>query len=135
MAEGEFFSHRIEGETTIPEHEKINYVEFPAKDLEATKSFFKTAFGWSFTDYGPEYSAFSNQGLEGGFFKSDLVATTEHGSALIVFFSENLEETQSKLESAGGKIVKPIFSFPGGRRFHFSEPSGNEFAVWSEPEE
>ena len=135
LVEGEFFSHRIEGETTIPEHEKINYVEFPAKDLEATKSFFEAAFGWSFTDYGPEYTTFSNQGLEGGFFKSDRAAMTKNGSALIVFYSERLEETQSKVESAGGQIVKPIFSFPGGRRFHFSEPSGNEFAVWSEPAE
>lgn len=114
------------------EHEKIDYVEFPAKNLGATKSFFQAVFGWSFVDYGPDYTAFSGQGLDGGFYKSDLAASTEKGSALIVFYSERLEETQSKVESAGGCIVKPIFSFPGGRRFHFAEPSGNEFAVWSE---
>jgi predicted enzyme related to lactoylglutathione lyase len=114
------------------EHEKINYVEFPAKNLEATKSFFETVFGWSFVDYGPGYAAFSDQGLDGGFFKSDLAASVDGGSALIVFYSDHLEETQSKIESAGGRIVKPIFPFPGGRRFHFAEPSGNEFAVWSE---
>jgi predicted enzyme related to lactoylglutathione lyase len=114
------------------EQEKINYVEFPAKDLEATKSFFETVFGWSFVDYGPGYTAFSNQGLDGGFFKSDLAASAENGSALIVFYSDRLEETQSKIENAGGRIVKPIFAFPGGRRFHFAEPSGSEFAVWSE---
>jgi predicted enzyme related to lactoylglutathione lyase len=112
-------------------HEKINYVEFPARNLEATKAFFKKAFGWSFVDYGPEYSAFSGEGLDGGFFKSSLSATSDNGSALIVFYSERLEETQAKVERAGGRIVKPIFSFPGGRRFHFEEPSGNEFAVWS----
>lgn len=115
------------------QHEKINYVEFPARNLEATKSFFETAFGWSFIDYGPEYTAFSDQGLDGGFFKSDLAASAANGSALIVFYSDRLEETQSKIENAGGRIVKPIFAFPGGRRFHFVEPSGNEFAVWSEP--
>lgn len=114
------------------EHEKINYVEFPAKDIEATKEFFNTVFGWSFIDYGPEYTAFSNGGIDGGFFKSNLTATTDKGSALIIFYSENLTKTQSKIEHSRGTITKPIFSFPGGRRFHFSDPSGNEFAVWSD---
>ena len=114
------------------EHEKINYVEFPAKDIAAAKSFFGAAFGWSFEDYGPEYTAFSNAGLEGGFYKSDLEASTEQGSALIVFYSQALEETLEKIIAAGGKIVKPVFSFPGGRRFHFSDPNGNEYAVWSD---
>lgn len=116
----------------MPEHEKINYVEFPANNLAATKTFFQTVFGWSFVDYGSEYTAFLGQGLDGGFFQSDLAASTEKGSALIVFYSERLEETQRKIEKAGGVIVKAIFSFPGGRRFHFAEPSGNEFAVWSD---
>ncbi len=114
------------------EHEKINYVEFPAKDLEGTKAFFSKAFGWSFVDYGPEYIAFSNEGLDGGFFKSALSATSENGSALIVFYSQDLEGTLSKVQNAGGDIIKPIFAFPGGSRFHFSDPNGNEFAVWSE---
>ena len=112
-------------------HEKINYVEFPAKDLQATKTFFQTAFGWTFVDYGPDYAAFAGQGLDGGFFKSELAAKTESGSALIVFYSDTLENTLAKIELAGGKICKNIFAFPGGRRFHFTEPSGNEFAVWS----
>ncbi len=115
------------------EHEKINYVEFPAKDIEATKTFFTKVFGWSFVDYGPDYTAFSKEGLDGGFFKSDLTASTDHGSALIVFYSQTLEQTQAKIENAGGSIVRPIFSFPGGRRFHFSDPNGNEYAVWSDP--
>lgn len=113
-------------------HEKINYVEFPAKDIPATQAFFKKAFGWSFEDFGPGYTAFSNQGIDGGFFKSELSVSTKKGSALIVFYSKDLEQTQAKVTGAGGKIVKPIFSFPGGRRFHFVEPSGNEFAVWSD---
>ncbi len=113
-------------------HEKINYVEFPAKDLEATKVFFQKVFAWSFQDYGPEYTAFSNAGLEGGFFKSGLSSSTENGAALIVFYSKELEQTQARIEAAGGTIVKPTFSFPGGRRFHFADPNGNEFAVWSD---
>jgi len=113
-------------------HEKINYVEFPARDIEAAKAFFSAVFGWSFVDYGPEYTAFSNEGIDGGFFKSDLTASTESGSALIVFYSKALEQTQSKIEKAGGSIIKPIFSFPGGHRFHFSDPNGNEYAVWSD---
>ena len=113
-------------------HEKINYVELPAKDLPATKAFFQSVFGWSFVDYGPDYTAFSDQGLDGGFFQSDLASSTEKGAALIVFYSNQLEATLAKVEKAGGSIIKPIYSFPGGRRFHFTEPSGNEFAVWSE---
>ena len=113
-------------------HEKINYVEFPSTDLSATKSFFKEVFGWKFEDYGAEYTAFSNSGVEGGFFKSSKQATTETGSALVVLYSSDLEATQSKVQQAGGKITKTIFSFPGGRRFHFTEPAGNELAVWSD---
>ena len=113
-------------------HEKINYVELPAKDLTGTKAFFQSVFGWSFVDYGPEYTAFENQGLDGGFFKSDLASSTEKGAALIVFYSNQLEATLAKVEKAGGSILRPIYSFPGGRRFHFAEPSGNEFAVWGE---
>jgi uncharacterized protein len=113
-------------------HEKINYVEFPAKDLIATKTFFQSAFGWSFVDYGPEYIAFSDQGIDGGFFQSDLASSSQNGAALIILYSNQLETTLANVEKAGGSIIKPIYSFPGGRRFHFTEPSGNEFAVWSE---
>ena len=112
-------------------HEKINYVEFPAKDIETTKAFFSSVFGWTFIDYGPEYTAFDNAGMDGGFFKSELAVSTNTGSALIVFYSDDLEQTQSKITDAGGTIIKPVFSFPGGRRFHFGDPNGNEFAVWS----
>ena len=113
-------------------HEKLNYVEFPARDLSATKAFFGAAFGWSFVDYGPDYCAFAGQGLDGGFFKADRCSSTANGAALLVFFSEDLEGTLRKVVDAGGTVVKSIFSFPGGRRFHFTEPSGNEFAVWAE---
>lgn len=113
-------------------HEKLNYVEFPCSDLQATKAFFEEAFAWTFTDYGPDYTAFSGQGLDGGFFKADRRSSTADGAALLVFYSNDLERTLSKVSEAGGTIIKPIFSFPGGRRFHFTEPSGNEFAVWSD---
>ena len=114
------------------EHGKINYVEFPAIDITATKVFFKEVFGWKFKDFGPEYTAFSNQGLNGGFYRSVLHSTTGNGAALVVFYSEDLESTHADIEQAGGTITKPIFSFPGGRRFQFTEPSGNELAVWSD---
>ena len=113
-------------------HDKINYVEFPAKDLASTKRFFSQVFNWVFTDYGPEYTAFSNSGLEGGFFQSEQSSQTQLGSALIVLYSKSLNETQNNIEKAGGVIVKPIFDFPGGQRFHFTDPNGNEFAVWSD---
>ena len=113
-------------------NDKINYVEFPARDLEATKAFFTSVFGWTFEDFGPEYTAFSNQGLDGGFFQSELSSSTESGSALVVLFSDSLEPLQTRIEEAGGTIVRSIFPFPGGRRFHFAEPSGNEMAVWSD---
>ncbi len=113
-------------------HEKIDYVEFPAKDIAVVKKFFTEVFGWKFVDFGPEYCAFNNAGLNGGFYKSDLVSTTEKGSTLIVFYSKTLEATQEKIEMSGGSIIKAIFSFPGGRRFHFCDPNGNEYAVWSD---
>lgn len=114
------------------QHEKINYVEFPAKDLEKAKTFFTAVFNWSFTDYGDEYAAFENEGLDGGFFKSDNVVSANKGSALIVFFSDALEQTQNKVRDNGGVISQAIFDFPGGRRFHFTDPNGNEYAVWSD---
>ena len=114
------------------EHEKINYVEFPARDIQATKKFFIQVLGWEFQDFGSEYIAFSNQGINGGFYKAELNSSVSNGAALIVFYSNNLEATKTKIEKAGGEIVKPTFPFPGGRRFHFIEPSGNEFAVWSD---
>lgn len=118
--------------TPTNEHEKINYVEFPAKDIDKAKTFFSQVFNWTFIDYGPEYSAFSDAGLEGGFYKSDLSVSANSGSALIVFYSHSLEKTQTKIETAGGEVIKPIFTFPGGRRFHFTDPNGNEYAVWSD---
>ena len=111
--------------------EMINYVELPAKNIPATKAFFECVFDWSFIDYGEEYTAFSNSGIEGGFFLSELVSRTENGACLLVLLSDDLEATELRVKKAGGIISQAIFSFPGGRRFHFIEPSGNELAVWS----
>ena len=116
-------------------HGKLDYVEFPASDLNAIKAFFTAAFDWSFVDYGPEYTSFKDQGLHGGFYKSDLNSSTENGSALLVFYSNALEQTLDTVSASGGTIIKPIFSFPGGRRFHFTDPNGNEFAVWSDKDD
>lgn len=113
-------------------HNKIDYLEMPTTDMEATKAFFAEVFEWMFMDYGPEYSSFLGEGMNGGFYASDKVMSTANGSALVVLYSKSLEQTQGKVEAEGGKIIKPIFTFPGGRRFHFTDPTGNEYAVWSE---
>jgi predicted enzyme related to lactoylglutathione lyase len=118
-----------------PQHDSINYLELPASNLTAVKDFFETVFQWQFTDYGPEYTAFTqtnNSPIEGGFYKAALQSKTTNGAALIVFYSLDLASTEAKIAAAGGEIVKPIFAFPGGRRFHFNDPCGNEYAVWSD---
>ncbi|MEM8594067.1 MAG: VOC family protein [Pseudomonadota bacterium] len=112
---------------------RLNYLEFPSRDLVSTKAFFEEAFQWEFTDYGDEYSAFDSGVLDGGFFKSDQVASAKHGAALAVFYSDDLEASMTRIESLGGVITQAIFEFPGGRRFHFVEPGGNELAVWGDP--
>ena len=106
---------------------KLDYLEMPAPGgtLDSVKAFYSAAFSWSFTDYGPTYSAY-DEGLEGGF-DADREAV---GKPLPVLYSEKLEKTLDAVEAAGGRIVRPIFSFPGGRRFHFIDPSGSELAVW-----
>ena len=114
------------------EHEKINYLEIPSTDLAVTKTFFSKVFHWLFVDYGKEYTAFSGEGVDGGFFKSPLCATPKNGSVLIIFYSEDLEGTKQKIVEAKGYITEETFAFPGGRRFHFADPNGNEYAVWSD---
>jgi len=109
----------------------IDYLEYPAQDMQATKAFFQTVFDWQFEDYGPDYMAFSGGGLDGGFYRAELASKEQHGGALMVFLSNDLEVSKSKVVAAGGVIVKDTFSFPGGQRFQFTEPSGNEMGVWS----
>ncbi|WP_109301389.1 VOC family protein [Aquimarina sp. AU474] len=107
----------------------INYVEFKAKDLEKIKEFYSTSFNWIFTDYGPTYVAFSESGLEGGFEQSDDEIVN---GALVVLYHKDLDLIKNKIIESNGEISKDIFSFPGGRRFHFADPAGNELAVWSD---
>lgn len=107
----------------------IHYVEFKAPDLQAVKDFYSQAFAWEFTDYGPDYTAFSNSHLEGGFERSEEPIVN---GALIVLYHDDLEKIKSKLEGMGATISVDIFSFPGGRRFHFLDPAGNELAIWTE---
>jgi len=116
-------------------HEKIDYLELPAQDLALNKEFFDKVFGWKFTDYGPEYTAFHNAGIEGGFYQAPLSSSAVKGAALIVFYSDHLIQTQQKIINSGGKITQEIFSFPGGKRFHFTDPNNNEYAVWTETSE
>ena len=108
---------------------RIDYVEMPGGDLPATKSFYSQAFGWGWVDYGPSYAAFEKAGLDGGF-QAD--PGERPASPLVVLFATDLEAMLERVTAAGGRVIKPIFSFPGGRRFHFRDPSGNELAVFSE---
>jgi len=108
---------------------RIDYVEFSATDLPAIKRFYTAAFGWAFTDYGDAYTAFNCGNLNGGFAKADSVRPS---SPLIVLYAKDLAAAERNVTQAGGRIIKPTYAFPGGKRFHFADPSGNELAVWSE---
>jgi predicted enzyme related to lactoylglutathione lyase len=137
VGQGEHFeaaaanSESEEDHSMANKHHSINYIELPAADLAAAKEFYAAVFGWTFTDWGPEYVSFDGAGIDGGF-RGDGSVTSQPLGVLAVLYSDNLEATRDSIVAAGGKIVEPIFSFPGGRRFHFSDPSGNELAVWSE---
>lgn len=114
---------------TKPNDRQIDYIEFPATGLSATKDFYVAVFGWKFTDYGPDYTSFEDGRLAGGFAKN---GRPPAGGPVVVIYAADLVATEAKVRSAGGIITTPAFDFPGGRRFHFTDPSGNELAVWSE---
>jgi predicted enzyme related to lactoylglutathione lyase len=114
--------------TTKPERQ-IDYIEMPVKNIALTKKFYSAVFEWKFEDYGPNYTSFFDGRLAGGFTTEGTVPTR---GLLLVIYAGDLESFQKKVEAAGGKIARDIFSFPGGRRFHFHDPSGNELAVWSD---
>jgi len=107
----------------------INYIELKSTNLEETKKFYSQAFGWTFTDYGPTYTAFSDSGVEGGF---EITKESISNGVLVVLYHENLETMKEKVVKHGAKVSVDIFSFPGGRRFQFLDPSGNELAIWSD---
>ncbi len=114
---------------------RIDYIEFPATNIEATKRFYHQVFGWEFTDYGPGYTSFNDGRLGGGFNSESQPAGADGAKtrgALVVLYATSLDDTRGTVIAAGGKIVREIFEFPGGKRFHFADPNGNELAVWSE---
>jgi hypothetical protein len=113
-------------------HHKITYIEFTTTDIERTRKFYSTVFGWSFQDWGPQYIGFEGAGINGGFAKGDAQAAQAKSAPLVVLYSTDLKATEAAIVAAGGSIVVPTFEFPGGRRFHFSDGAGNVLAVWSE---
>lgn len=109
---------------------KIDYIEFNVTDIARSKAFYGGAFGWTFTDYGPQYCEFQDGRLTGGFTTTAPVRAS--GGPLVILFASDLEDALTRVKTAGGTIVKPIFEFPGGRRFQFADPDGYELAVWSD---
>jgi predicted enzyme related to lactoylglutathione lyase len=108
---------------------RVDYIEFTVTDVQEAKKFYSEAFGWEFTDYGPDYSSFTDGRLAGGL---TLAPEVSQGGPLVVIYSTDLEQIKASVTKAGGQVVREIFEFPGGRRFHFTDPSGNELAVWSD---
>ncbi|CAD7715614.1 hypothetical protein LMG31884_17230 [Xanthomonas hydrangeae] len=110
---------------------RIDYVEFASIDPDASRAFFEQVFGWQFQAYGPDYLAFNDGRLDGGFYRAIAPAAAEAGP-LVVLYADDLAPVIERIRAAGGEIVKPVFGFPGGSRFHFREPGGTTLAVWSE---
>jgi len=108
---------------------QVDYIEFGATDIGRTKQFYQQVFGWKFEDYGPDYTSFQDGRLSGGFTTD---APVRPANPLVVIYAARLEDVEAKVKQAGGKIVRQTYTFPGGRRFHFSDPSGNELAVWTD---
>jgi predicted enzyme related to lactoylglutathione lyase len=108
----------------------ISYIEFPLVESAATKQFYAQVFGWEFTDWGPNYMSFAGAGVDGGFNGVDGAQIAAPG-VLVVLYADDLPQKLKEVEAAGGEVVKPIYSFPGGKRFHFLDPNGTELAVWS----
>jgi len=108
---------------------KLDYIEFPSVDLNASKRFFETVFGWVFTDYGEDYSSFSREaaGLDGGIYRGESVP----GGALVVLYAADIEDAMARVKAAGGDITKQIVGFPGGKRFEFAAPGGIPLAIWT----
>lgn len=115
----------------MPASNTVDYLELPGANLDAVQAFYAAAFGWTFTAWGPDYVSFEGAGLAGGFDRTRPAAAAGAGP-LPVLYHADLAAAQSAVEAAGGTVTKPIFAFPGGRRFHFADPAGTELAVWSE---
>ena len=112
-------------------HHKIHYIELPALDLGAMKKFYGDVFGWTFIDFGPGYVGFSGAGIEGGFDQSQEYISPRPAGAFVILFSDDLNASEAAIVAANGKISTAAYDFPGGRRFHFQDPSGNELGIWT----
>ena len=108
---------------------RLDYIEFPATDVALTRAFYEQVFGWKFQDFGPDYAAIDDGRLTGGFRTG---AAPPGGGTLAVIYAVDLDAVKEKIVAAGGKIIRPTFAFPGGRRFHFKDPGGNELSVWTD---
>jgi predicted enzyme related to lactoylglutathione lyase len=115
---------------TVHVHHGIDYIEFAVTNMAESKRFYEAAFDWTFNDYGPDYAGIRKEGGEAGGFRSE--PQVAPGGPLVILYSNDLEATLARVRAAGGRITTEPFEFPGGRRFHFADPSGNELAVWSE---
>ena len=114
----------------MSQHHHFHYIELPSTDNMAMKAFYGAVFGWTFQDWGPTYVAIHGAGVEGGFDMDSDRAPSGQG-ALVIIYSDDLEASEQAVKEAGGNVTVPIFSFPGGRRFHFKDPSGNELGIWT----
>ena len=115
-----------------PLPQTIDYIEMPSRDLRQTRSFFAGLFGWSFEDYGPDYIAFDDGRMTGGFFKADAAWEDASACPRVVFYVSDLRAARDQVARLGGSITRDIFEFPGGFRFHFHAPGSGEFAIWCE---
>lgn len=118
----------------MSDHHKIHYIELPAIDMAAMKAFYGEIFGWTFTDYGPAYSSFNGAGIDGGFDGDRGARKPSRQGSLVILYSDNVDASLEAVKAAGAEISVPMFEFPGGRRFHFIDPSGNELAIWTTTE-
>ncbi|OOW77247.1 glyoxalase [Xanthomonas campestris pv. vitiswoodrowii] len=122
---------RLPAQDSDARERRIDYVEFASIDPDASRAFFEAVFGWQFQAYGPDYLAFNDGRLDGGFYRAAAPAPDE-GGPLVVLYADALVPVIERVRGAGGVIVKPVFGFPGGSRFHFREPGGTTLAVWSQ---
>ena len=116
---------------TAHTHHALDYIEFPVTDLDAAKHFYTAAFGWQFNDYGPAYAGIRGSGGEVGGLRLDAAARAP-GGPLVLLYSDDLDRSATAVAAAGGTVTQGPYAFPGGRRFHFTDPSGNELGVWAE---
>lgn len=112
-------------------HHHFNYIELPSTDLVKTKEFYGSTFGWTFKDWGDAYVEIQQAGVEGGFALASENRKPSNQGALVILYSNDLVASEKAVVENGGKISMEPFDFPGGRRFHFLDPSGNELGVWT----